>query len=408
MSGFESDHTTHAHASPSAPQVLECDHSSITLIWEAQDAPAGSVGGIVTYELQISECVDLSQARSEDAWSLYKTLSATISTNSAKKKNLIHSAGYRFRVRSKLTINGSITQSEFSACATNPPYFQTLAVNTIVVDPPSVVAKDGESVTLKWCDKVDSSNGVPVNVVGAKLRFRSEHEIGWSDIGGGKVVNGVQVRKKGLVPGTGYYFSVLPVLQEGSAEETVSWSPSTAAVFVSSFDANMARLMPPQLLTKNGLVNTKDVLSDKTVLIYFSAHWCGPCRQCTPQLAELYKQGKSGPLSDKFEIVFCSADHEETEFDGYFAEHPWIAIPYDWEYRERLMGAFSVKGIPQLTVMDKTTRILEQNATQSLSMQKLQQWTAGTASPSPAPQDHGHSHSHGHAHEHQHGPGCKH
>jgi len=361
----------------------------------------------VTYELQISECADLTQAHSEDAWNLYKTLSTTISTNTARKKNLVHSTGYRFRVRSKLTYGSTITQSEFSARVTNPSYFQTLAPNVVVVDGPSIVAKDGESVTLKWCDTVEY-NGAAVNVVGAKLRFRSEHETAWSDIGGGKVVNGVQVRKKGLVPGTGYYFSILPVLPEDSTDVTVSWSQSTAAVFVTAFDANMARLMPPQLLTKNGLVNTKDALGDKTVLIYFSAHWCGPCRNFTPQLAELYKEAKSGPLSKKFEIIFCSADHEEAEFDSYYAEHPWLAIPFDWENRERLMGAFSVKGIPQLTVMDKTTRILEQNATQSLSMQKLQQWT-GAALPVPAPtQDHGHGHSHGHAHEHQHGPGCKH
>lgn len=377
MSAFDSSNVEHAPADSgllcTGLRVLECDNTSLTLIWDPKVGPAGSV---VTYELQMSECSDLTQAKSEDAWTMYKTLSATISTNTARKKNLSPSSGYRFRVRSKVTNGSVVTQSDFITCATNPPYFQTLAPDVIVMEAPSVVTQDGESVTLKWADKVTDCKGAQVNVQGAKLRFRSEHETAWTDIGGGKVVNGVQVRKKGLVPGTGYYFSALPVLAEESAEVTVSWSQSTAAVFVSALGANMARLMPPQLLTKNGLVNTKDALGDKTVLIYFSAHWCGPCRQFTPQLAELYKQAKSGPLGKKFEVVFCSADHEESEFDGYFAEHPWLAIPFDWESRERLMGVFSVKGIPQLTVMDKTTRILEQNATQSLSMGKLQQWTS--------------------------------
>jgi thioredoxin-like negative regulator of GroEL len=46
--------------------------------------------------------------------------------------------------------------------------------------------------------------------------------------------------------------------------------------------------------------------------VYFSAHWCPPCRQFTPQLASLYKQAKAA--GRKFEVVFVSADREESGF----------------------------------------------------------------------------------------------
>ena len=37
------------------------------------------------------------------------------------------------------------------------------------------------------------------------------------------------------------------------------------------------------------LGNTEELLKDKVVGIYFSAHWCPPCRSFTPELVKSYK-----------------------------------------------------------------------------------------------------------------------
>lgn len=66
----------------------------------------------------------------------------------------------------------------------------------------------------------------------------------------------------------------------------------------------------------------------KVLGLYFSAHWCPPCRAFTPQLAEWYKNVKKSSNGDNFDIVFLSSDRDATGFNEYFKEMPWYAVPY--------------------------------------------------------------------------------
>jgi nucleoredoxin len=87
----------------------------------------------------------------------------------------------------------------------------------------------------------------------------------------------------------------------------------------------------------------------KPIGIYFSAHWCPPCRGFTPKLAEFYRNG----LQDKMEIIFVSSDRSQSDFDEYFGEMPWLTLPYDKrKEKEELSGAFDVEGIPSFVVID--------------------------------------------------------
>lgn len=105
-----------------------------------------------------------------------------------------------------------------------------------------------------------------------------------------------------------------------------------------------------QLLTKDGLKPTTEVLSGKkTVCIYFSAHWCPPCRGFTPKLADAYKQYMK---DEDVEIVFVSSDQDEASFKNYYSEMPWTAVDFaDRETKQKLGEKYGVRGIPALIVL---------------------------------------------------------
>ena len=72
---------------------------------------------------------------------------------------------------------------------------------------------------------------------------------------------------------------------------------------------------------------------DKVLGLFFSAHWCPPCRVFTPNLTDWYTRLREGVAKDKLEIVYISLDKDEKTFDEYYDTMPWLALPY--KYRER-------------------------------------------------------------------------
>jgi len=114
-------------------------------------------------------------------------------------------------------------------------------------------------------------------------------------------------------------------------------------------------LFGDNLLGKEGSITTEEALSGvDAVGIYFSAHWCPPCRGFTPKLAELYKKYKEKGL--KFEVVFVSSDREEEGFKDYFGDMPWLALPYEQrDTKNKLSKKYKVNGIPSLVIVDGKT-----------------------------------------------------
>jgi len=103
---------------------------------------------------------------------------------------------------------------------------------------------------------------------------------------------------------------------------------------------------------KGASLDTGSHLDGKHVLIYFSAHWCPPCRGFTPQLATFYTSFQQ-TTTKPFEIVFVSSDRDETSFNEYFGEMPWVALPFEKrDLKASLSGKYKVSGIPTLVVLD--------------------------------------------------------
>lgn len=109
-------------------------------------------------------------------------------------------------------------------------------------------------------------------------------------------------------------------------------------------------LFGEQLLTKEGLKSTEAVLSGKSAVgIYFSAHWCPPCRGFTPALAKMYSEAFS---SKGMEIIFVSSDRDESSFNEYYGEMPWVALPFDKkDLKASLSKKYKVQGIPAFVIL---------------------------------------------------------
>jgi len=135
------------------------------------------------------------------------------------------------------------------------------------------------------------------------------------------------------------------VSQDPTGEE-MPWKPKTLEEIFSD-----AKLVGAGGIEKQG----KD-LKGTVFGLYFSAHWCPPCRGFTPQLAEWYQTSLK---AKGFEIVFVSSDKDEGQFKEYFAEQPWLALDFtDRKRKEQLSNAMNVEGIPSFVIVDKDGSVI--------------------------------------------------
>jgi thiol-disulfide isomerase/thioredoxin len=113
----------------------------------------------------------------------------------------------------------------------------------------------------------------------------------------------------------------------------------------------MQGVLGPTLLKRDGSkANTASTLSSKRLtLVYYSASWCGPCRQFSPILSAFYK-AHSASLG--IELVFASLDKSEEAFKAYWATMEGgapYAVPYG--RGEELAATFKVNAVPSLHVL---------------------------------------------------------
>ncbi len=86
-------------------------------------------------------------------------------------------------------------------------------------------------------------------------------------------------------------------------------------------------------------------------MVFFSAHWCPPCRGFTPTLSTFYTNLKAKGID--FELVFVSSDRDEAGFTEYYSEMPFLALPYsNRAAKDALAAQFKVRGIPSLFVLN--------------------------------------------------------
>ena len=114
-----------------------------------------------------------------------------------------------------------------------------------------------------------------------------------------------------------------------------------------------------KVMTKDGEMPLEALEGVEFVAIYFSAHWCPPCRGFTPVLSSFYDEmNKDGK---KFEVIFVSSDQDEASFIDYFFDMPWKAVSYDVD-RQAIKQHHGVNGIPMLPLFKADGTKVSDNA----------------------------------------------
>ncbi|CAF1135579.1 unnamed protein product [Adineta steineri] len=121
-------------------------------------------------------------------------------------------------------------------------------------------------------------------------------------------------------------------------------------------------------------------LDGKNLAFYFSAHWCPPCRQFTPILANAYKN-INNEIKTKLDIIFISWDENSQGFDEYLKEMPWKALPFSDRDRAKELGdKFEIQSIPRLIVLSSSFEIITLNGIEEISIgseEALIKWSEG-------------------------------
>jgi nucleoredoxin len=167
-------------------------------------------------------------------------------------------------------------------------------------------------------------------------------------------------------------------------------APAAGGTFTDSLEGKLVRL-------ENGKVKKvpKGHLAEKKVIaLYYSAHWCPPCRAFTPGLAKDY--AKLAAAHPEFELIFVSSDRNEKAMEEYMAwgSMNYPALEFGAKERNKTISGLAARGIPYLVVVDADGKELagkggEDWVHPSAIVPRLQKLLASGSTPgerAPAPQ----------------------
>ena len=124
----------------------------------------------------------------------------------------------------------------------------------------------------------------------------------------------------------------------------------------------IAPLVKGELVTsRNGLLHPyldAEFEKKKLIALYFSAHWCAPCRTFTPNLVAFYN--KNAPAHPEFEVLFISTDKSAPAMGVYMRDQqmPWPALNFDKVAGNEALRKYAGPGIPCLVVVDDTGKVI--------------------------------------------------
>ena len=146
------------------------------------------------------------------------------------------------------------------------------------------------------------------------------------------------------------------------ADEAECKKAKTAPAPAAGGAAGLQKLLGDKFVTSDGKTPTdvETIAKDADLIgIYWSAHWCGPCRGFTPKLVTFVEMLEEEGVN--FPVIFASGDKSKEEFAKYFASFAgpqWSAFPALDKRITALKKKYGVKGIPWLVVLDKQGNLI--------------------------------------------------
>ncbi|CAG9319902.1 unnamed protein product [Blepharisma stoltei] len=115
----------------------------------------------------------------------------------------------------------------------------------------------------------------------------------------------------------------------------------------------MDKLLGNKFITRDSEKTFQDLSKDAVITLYFSAHWCPPCKSFTPKYSQVFN-AVNNEEKRRLEVIFVSLDRDQEEMLEYLESCPFMALPFSDKKRiEYLCRKFQVTGIPLLVVLNK-------------------------------------------------------
>ncbi len=114
---------------------------------------------------------------------------------------------------------------------------------------------------------------------------------------------------------------------------------------------------PPMFNANGEKVTPKYLLSQKYVILYFSASWCGPCHKFNPSFFEWYKANGGGK---NVEVILVGSDTGTDGVKAYMKEQkmPWLAFEQNGKQFDAIKAKYGAKGIPHVVLLNEKDEVL--------------------------------------------------
>lgn len=185
-----------------------------------------------------------------------------------------------------------------------------------------------------------------------------------------------------VLSGEPLFEMIRPSLLPALVALSISAQPLSSPILAD--EPSAINLLPAVLHDADGKEIDAASLKGKHVGLYFSAHWCPPCRAFTPSLVKFRDEN----AEKDFEIVFVSLDKSQGDKKKYIKqmEMKWPSIPgAGSKTADSLAQQFEISGIPALIILAPDGSVVTSQGREDVMMSSetaLSKWKEKAKDPS--------------------------